>query len=386
MTLHERDQASKAKILRNTVGWSRAFNPATRINSRGGIDLALEVEDGQIADKIRSGSLKFTSPETRSLWLSPAGEQFSDVITHIAITNHPSQRDQEADFRPADPQTLQFSDSPFKELRQMPNDPEEKTEDVVADQVDNEVEASEVTEVSEDNPDSPNAGGDPQLSAVIEHLSAIGLALPADTTMENLVTHLLTSLKTMEAVKAIDKDENTGHEEEVVQEATEIQQEPVGQFSEIMADPAKMEAHIAKLVADQVEIVKTGKTQQYSEGACQRRLIKRISDASGKYILPGLAKRLLAKVNVSQFSEFGDEISAGSGTTISDVLDDHEASGGQVDSFLQSQAITGDATVNKGDEVAEHPRGAGYLDGEEYGEGSQQTEDEVKRIVANAAK
>lgn len=60
----------------------------------------LEVPDENIAKKLRSGEIRYTSPEFRPTWIDGKGRVYQNIISHVALTHKPRSTDQSAFVEP----------------------------------------------------------------------------------------------------------------------------------------------------------------------------------------------------------------------------------------------------------------------------------------------
>jgi len=199
------------------VGWLAGFQVAEDGKSA---ELMLDLRDDAAVDKA-SKDLVEVSPVIFSNWKDGSGNVWKDVITHVDLVLHPVEGKQAPFERVEEQQVIACSlrtglDIGKPQVYRMATDNEnEEVEDTKT--------ASE-TEETDENPDLPKEGGekadDQQLKAVLAHLPAHGLALPADTDQTNFVERLLVALLTAEAARA-KKDDEQETEEDPMASATE---------------------------------------------------------------------------------------------------------------------------------------------------------------------
>lgn len=285
-------QEHKSQLV-GTVGNVDFSDPRNVITAEGAVELVFDVPDETAAKQFRDGTVKFVSPEVRPGWYDAfTKRKFGKLMTHIAATHRPKQRDQMAGFLqlsdiddstyiPANEGDAGFIEIPTepptmaKQLSENDDTPEGKksTTDAGGDQKPNA------------NPDMPAAPvKNQQLEALLAHLTQMGLALPSDTTTDNLVERLLTAAMTFNAAQSkldAEKDDD---------------------------DPEARE-----------DTANSG-TMQFSENSPQDLLVKRIKKAGNK-IPVSLRDMFLGKISALQFSDAGAEIvPAGSAGSLSDML------------------------------------------------------------------
>ena len=292
------DWQKHVQTMRGTVGEVDYDDPRNRINEFGGVDLVFNVPDEDAAQQFRDGRIKFVSPELRpGFYDAWTKRKFGRLMTHVAATLQPKQRDQargfvqlssldDAFYIPATPGDAGFTEIPTepptmaKTLKLSDNDPDDKegtakTPDAGQDK-------------PPENPDMPaEPVKDATLEALLAHLSQIGLCLQSDTTKENLVDRLLTAAMTFNSAK----DKADAENEDDVPEAREDT---------------------------------SSGTMQFSDGSPQALIVARIKKADKK-IPKSIREMMLAKVGSLQFSEAGAEvIPAGSVGGLSEMVTVYE--------------------------------------------------------------
>lgn len=196
--------AELGRSAQHTIGKLAEFLPSA---AGDGAELTLEISDPKAEGRAERNEV-FVSPVILPNWTDGAGNQYTDVITHVDLVNHP----------------VDYSQGPFTRVEhgaiacalrmglstqvyRMSTDnesekPEEKPEDVTA---------------PESNPDMPTGDAsedDKKREALLAHLASDGYVLPADTTAENLVDRLLTAAMTKGATKAKEEAEEEAQPEE----------------------------------------------------------------------------------------------------------------------------------------------------------------------------
>ncbi len=205
LTQDERKEADQKQELMNTIGW---IDPkSASIEKDGGLWADLEVPEGQHAENIRSGKYRFGSPETARQWPAFDGQQFSDIVTHLAFVKHPTDPGQNTN-------TIQMSDIAdnlvqFADPEPAPAQPQSKND-------------LDVPQTS--------VGDDRRLQSIIALLEEFGISLADDVTTETLPEQLHVALKTAVASKTKAQQESDAmtKNNETVTEA----KPPVTQFGD----------------------------------------------------------------------------------------------------------------------------------------------------------
>lgn len=184
------------------------------------------------AKKLSDGSVRFVSPEIRRNWSDGSGNEWSNVVSHVALTHHPRNTDQ----------TEFVALSCF----QLSMDDLEEEKDKSSEEA---------------NPDLPkDVETDQEFDALLAQLAATGLPLASNTTPETLVHDLLIALKVSADAKAksdADKEEKSdeGGEDDKV-----VEQQPGVSMS--MDSPVMKEIHkgLKKTTDDRIDyLIKAGR-------------------------------------------------------------------------------------------------------------------------------
>lgn len=330
----------KASEVKHGSGWLKDV----RINEQGGAVHVLEVNDSAAAEKLRNGSIKFTSPELRPSFRDGSGREFRNVISHVALTHKPR-------FIKQGPITpIQLSlDEAGPSLGGQPI--QLSLEDYVDDEdkkPDSEAEATppEATEAEPENKDIPakDSEAEMQLQAVLAQLKDVAaIDLPADTTMETLVPYLLTALKTKAAHEAkAEADDATENDDSGVTGVTE-EKPPLMQFSLDDALSGKLGSKLLAKVITQ------------SHAGLMSRLDKLVDDAR---ITPGLRDKL-GRREAMQFSADADELPGLTLGNVLDLLEEHTVPGQAWDASITSQfsaeepEITGEMTPEQAKKIVD---------------------------------
>lgn len=216
----------KRRSAENTVGRLADFKLAADGQSA---ELTVELTDPKAAGRAERNEV-YISPVILDKWRDGHGTEYSDVITHVDLVNHPVDHSQ-GPFVEAPksepgvvalalrqglgkPAAIRLGDNPFAKKD---GDGDGETGEGASDAG----KAAPPDAEDNTNPDMPeDAGDDQQLEAVIAHLRNDGYGLPADTDASNLVERLLTACLTKEASNqkaeaeaAKDKDESDPDEE-----------------------------------------------------------------------------------------------------------------------------------------------------------------------------
>lgn len=383
--------ADLAQQLARTVGRVVSDDPRNAITLSGSVNLAIDVLDGSDADKqLKSGLVKFVSPELRRVWTDWRERSFPRCFTHIAATHRPVQSDQEPGFLqlsddsatlfdvlgvvqlsldeievPTVAKTLTASQkfnrkallaevslfkahadrlvaqlSDVSQLGDDDSDDDDKKKkkdepplDAVLPAVDDSA-AEPVADPVETNPDMP-AGDDTdtakKFSALMGHLGKIGLVLQSDTTAETLVDRLLTAVMTYNA--ANDRAA-----------ADEVEEEPEAAIEEQPSAIAQMSDAATLAYRDRL-----GK--------------KILSLKKGGILQEGSAGKLLAKLGSIQLSD-GKEVPSVDYGTMGAVLDCLEGGQSLVAPLLEDQTgdyQLSDPTAPPPAKERQHPRGDDFF-------------------------
>ena len=181
----------KAARLRNAVG----HLVDASVDDFGNLSYGLQIADDDIARKVDSGLIRFTSPELRENFRDGRGKEFGPVIAHVALVATPRDVSQGgiAASQFSAPAAFQFSLEDWQ-----PMDADTLTEEPEADITEN------LPPEPEDNPDAPaDPEGGQQFAAVLEQLrEQCDIDLPADCSPATFVRDLLTALKTLAKLKS----------------------------------------------------------------------------------------------------------------------------------------------------------------------------------------
>lgn len=375
----------RAEGLRRTVGKVDPRDPRNRIAEDGSVELVFEVYDPLAAAQLSDKRIKYVSPEMRPFWQDGLDRPYKKLFTHFALTHRPIQVDQKPGFAQlSDPEliigvddgVMQFSLADFQGskmklkkgyiarfLAQFADDDEsddEKKPKVpaaegeseggesdggeskasVSDAVKEAADSKLGMDAGEENPDMPkseDAGVDKKFEALLAHLAKAGIPLQSDTNNENLADRLLTALLTYNAImdkqsaeESAEGESGGGDKKEVV--ATE-QSGPLSQMSD---------GGGASVLAGRNRLA--------------RRINRLVKDGS---LLPGVAARLLPKVQHVQFSDDGSP--RGELGLLLDAFEGIDV----VSPILDSK--TGGYQMSDGVDVQEeqHPRGDAFYRGNE---------------------
>ena len=69
-----------ADELRRTVGYSDLTSTQTRMNERGGIEIAFDVPDHQTAQQLADKRIRFVSPELLHFWKDGKGNEYRKLM------------------------------------------------------------------------------------------------------------------------------------------------------------------------------------------------------------------------------------------------------------------------------------------------------------------
>lgn len=285
---------AKADELRNSGGWLKDV----AVGSDGAVEFSYEVTDPAIAAKLKDGSIKFVSPETRKSWSDGNGTVFQNIFSHLALTHRPRSGGQSTpevtdvqQYSLEDWEPVQFADDDD------PNDPTEQTRDEEPRSAPKDEEPAD-----EGNPDIPGSGDDSKqkrrqrIEALLHFMEKLGVALPADTVEaeeEQFLDRLLTAMQTANRSKELAKEEATAKEDDMNpnggKEPQVVEQRGVMQYS--------------------LEDLDNGKCPNKLLGRVIRQehetLVKRL-DALAARGYPAIKKKLLDTDGAMQFSTEGE--------------------------------------------------------------------------------
>lgn len=271
----------KAAEVKHGAGWLKDV----KIGNDGAMELVLDVADKAIAQKLKDGSVRFTSPEIRSKWIDGTGQEFSDFISHVALTHNPRNPDQSAIVEVAETETaIQFSLDDYEGPIQMSDD----------EQVDG-------------NPDMVQNGSEESqqfdaIKALLRELA--GIDLPADSTQETGWRDLLTGLKTLKAVRDQAKAEEEANKPNPDTPPEVVENSPV-QFS-VDDVPTISNKLLAKAITSEHAATKARFDALVTAGKCS----------------PGLRDALLTSECV-QFSDEAELVKTMSVAQVLDLLEAH---------------------------------------------------------------
>lgn len=324
-----------ADELRRTVGFADLESTQTRLNNRGGIEIAFDVPDQHTAQQLADKRIRFVSPELLIGWQDGKGRDYHKLMSHIALTHRPIQVDQVSGFvqlstvadvprgvvqlsmedleAPTQIEPITWEgvtmakDTKAAIKRRLNNAARLQLANMIAQFSDNKDNYEDEDAGSNggdskpkdggnakggnDNPDMPKNGdaGDKQFEALIAHLTKLGLALPTDTDETNLVDRLLTSVMTYNAVSD--------------------------------AHDAK-DADDKKDDAGATEELSAMGTAQFSAAQGRDKLVERIRACQN---LPGTIRdRLLVNVGSVQFSDAGAEVVPAGAIGIGELVSTYE--------------------------------------------------------------
>ncbi|MGH9931696.1 MAG: hypothetical protein ACREA9_21040 [Pyrinomonadaceae bacterium] len=208
-------EQQKRRSAKNTVGELSEFNLAADGQSA---ELVLEVSDPTAEGRADRNEV-YVSPVIMERWKDGAGNEYSDLITHVDFVNHP----------------VDHSQGPFKKLPEVQpgsvalairmgltapcvrmGDDENPfaKKDGDGDGKADEGDAPPAEDKNEDMPDGSQSGKEKQLEALLAHLRNDGYGLPSDTDSGNFIERMLTASLTKQAVQqkadaeaAADKDD-----------------------------------------------------------------------------------------------------------------------------------------------------------------------------------
>lgn len=213
----------KRRSAKNTVGKLAEFNVAADGQSA---DVLLDITDPTAQGRAERNEV-YVSPVIFDKWADGAKNQYSDVITHVDIVNHPVDHSQ-TPFVPAEPGTValgirmglsgvyRMGDNPFGDDDDDDTEGDDEPTDVLPDGDEGK---------SDKNPDMPKVEGDDKIAEAIRaHLDQLGAALPSDWSFSSDAADqiLLTALKTLvkanqkaeaESSKGDDDDDSNGDDD-----------------------------------------------------------------------------------------------------------------------------------------------------------------------------
>lgn len=194
----------KARSSKNTVGKLAEFNIAADGNSA---EILLDITDPTAKGRAERNEV-YVSPVIFDRWQDGAKNQYSDLITHVDIVNHPVDNSQ-GPFVPAEVGTIAcgirmgLSGKGISRMAFPGDDEEDEDEkDTDLDGTPDAVDPAPETPEKPENPDMPaDDSGDAIAEAIVAHLDQLGISLPAawnfktDAAAEILLTGLKTALK-----------------------------------------------------------------------------------------------------------------------------------------------------------------------------------------------
>jgi hypothetical protein len=321
----------KAGRIKHGVGWLSDI----RVGEDGAAVHVLDIRSKEAAEKMRDGSIKFTSPEFRHLpWIDGKGREYKDYISHVALTHHPRNVEQ-SKLEPVEPAAMSAVQFSLADEIQMAD------ENDIPD--DDDTEKEETPNETPANPDlETTTSGDQELEAVLALLEEVaGIALPAATTLDTIVHDLLTALKTKKASEEKPEPEEGKEDDEPINE--EQQPMPV-QFS------------LADVEAGKVENKLLAKVIKHNHDSTLAKLDSLVN--CGKITPDAKAKLVTGKA--VQFSADGDELPAYTLGDFATILDRTLLHG----MALSAEQLSADATEHK------HPEG--------FFDGSNETEEDAE--------
>jgi hypothetical protein len=289
----------RAAAVRHGVGWLTDV----KIGTDGAAIHVLDVKDEDVAKQLKSGAIKFTSPELRPLWLDGKGKTHQKVISHVALTHKPRSVDQ----GPISLASMQFSLADLDGLQgEPPAEPVQFADD--GDKVD----PPAAPEPEKKSPDAPDTGPDAdagKFNDVLAHLKEIDLPLASDTTPENFIDRLLGALLVSEAAKK-------SAEAEDAEDDDEGDDPPGGKIEE--EQPQPLQFSLSDAVGGKVP----NKLLARVLTDCNERITAKLNGLVGSCkITPHCRDQLLAMAGAVQFSAEGEEVPRLSLTSFLDLLD-----------------------------------------------------------------
>lgn len=327
----------RAEQVKNGAGWLKDV----AVGSDGSAEYELEVTDPAIAEKLRNGSIKFTSPEYRPSWTEgPAREDgqsktYRNVIGHVALTHKPRNPEQ-SPLQQLEEPAMQFSLADWEPLQMAAEDDKDADDKTPTDEATDRETPADASE----NPDLPTPGGESkeakQLESCIAYLKTIGVAMPSDTDKSNFMDRLQTGLMTLAEAKIQAESEKAKDEED--EDTAPLQEEkPPLQFS--MAD-VEADGFSNRLLA---KVIKS------EHAGCKGRLEQLVAKNN---ITPALRDSLLGKADVLQFSAEGEYVPSWTLPEMISLLEKCTYSG---------QGLTVEQFSVEGDEE-KHPGGDAFYD------------------------
>lgn len=326
---------AKAELMRNTVG--RLID--VEQDADGALVHVSEITDPKAAEALKSGAIRYVSPEFRSEWVDGTNKVWRNVISHLALTHRPRATDQGTfEIIPSpeaaavlqcsladlvEPVTMPTKKSKAAKATQFATDDDEAGEGPANQPSADAGEGQETgapPPAEETNPDMPDAGN-PQLEALIAHLKAINLVLPADTTEQNLVERLLVAVATYSATTAAAELKSSSENDEGPDMTRATEDEPVPMQYSVGDEkaPAILKTHIKNSV-----------------DGLNLRLHTLINEGRAT---PALAKMLKRRSSTMQFSAEGGQLPLFTVDEVVSMLEEATVPGA---AFLQQQFSTGE--------------------------------------------
>lgn len=335
-----------AKGVKNGAGWITG----ARIDG-GVLKLKMDVTDKDVAKKLQDKSIKFVSPDLRSKWTSPvSGKVYEDVIYNAALTHHPVGAEQ-GEFVQFSEGVLQLSLADYTQLAEDEDETESEGSSETPD-----TEAPPDPADNTDNPDMPEESGpsesEQKLKLCLAWLEKLDIPMQSDTTTENFVDRLTTSLMavsaTLDKMEAEEATDESEEEDSADMPVKEEQPDSMMQFSEHPAFKRLLDTHRGQDRKRIATLVKQGRI--------------------GKKLAATLASRA---DSVQLSDDFQSERPA---LALSEVLD-----------LLEDSTV--DLTKDETAQLSEHnhPRGENWYSGTDPDTGRRQgesEEEEAKRIFA----
>jgi hypothetical protein len=290
--------------LRNR-GWAKRF----QVTDDGWLEYELDITDAETANGLKTGSIRFTSPEFHENFFAEGIGELGSIIRHVALTPKPRNPIQ-GPFVEVPAGVSRFS------LEDYVDDEEKKPGESEVEGTNGTENANGETDTSTDespvNPDLPkDDAADMKMEAIVAQFSTIGIELPADWTFDNegAADILLAALKTKSKA-----DAEAAPKEEEAEDPPETQEadNPIA-FSE--DELATLPPHIRKAIeASQAENKRlkesrdklNAKVTQFAEERTKAEREKTVASVKAMKLPPGLKKTLLGKLEKVQFSETGE--------------------------------------------------------------------------------
>lgn len=337
----------KAERLKNQCGYLRDI----RLGSDGAAVYTIEADDPDAEKKLRTKSIRHTSPQFMPVVVDGKGRSFPNAISHVALTGRPRNLDQ-TELVPVAEQPMQFSLDDLVEPIQMADDSDEREEGDKGSEKPEAPAAPEKPEIPDMPQDTGPDESDQQIQAIIAHLGVLGLGLPEGTDDSNFKDRMLTALLTLEASKAKLESEKPKEDEPGDQQIVE-QQAPM-QFSLDDAIGNKLGNKLLGRVIKQEHELLKGKLDTMTK--------------AGK-ITPACRDQLLASQGAMQFSADGEHVVSFTLPQVVDILDRTTIAGmGITEKDLQFSE-------------AEHPKGDAFTKGS-AAETAEQAEATARRIFS----